>query len=136
MLCAFIDISWSPGKGRYTWTAGDIYEGNYEASAKTDPEGRYTWSDGSEYVGPWRNNKPNGEGELIFSPVKPEASYIGGFVDGELTGNGTLVFEDGCIYDGSISKGLFEGNGTIKYLKANDGTAVYKYSGETSIYSS
>ena len=103
------------------------------ASAKSDPHGKYSWSDGTKYFGPWSDNKPNGIGELIFSPERPEAMYKGDFVNGDLTGKCRLFFEDGCSYEGQILGGVFEGSGTIKYSKTKNETSVYRYTGNQPI---
>ena len=48
--------------GKYRFTNGDIYEGNFK-NGNREGEGIYTWTDNSYYKGEWLNDKMNGYGE-------------------------------------------------------------------------
>ena len=41
--------------------------------------------------------------------------YEGDFIDGEKTGSGKMIFDDGTIYEGNFSKGEFNGKGKITW---------------------
>lgn len=52
----------SSNLGKYRFTNGDIYEGNF-SNGNREGEGTYTWTDDSYYRGEWLSDKMNGYGE-------------------------------------------------------------------------
>ena len=117
-------------EGKVTKQNGDIYVGqtsNWEYNGK----GSFTSADGWSYEGEWAHDKPNGQGEMI---TKDHTRYIGGFKDGDpvtakmitsnclkgdcYSGYGILVTDEGT-YKGNFSMGLFDGEGTMKYVNGD-----------------
>ena len=52
------------GKGLYTWSNGDRYEGSFWLD-KREGEGILYYSSGGRYEGYWKNDKKEGEGVLF-----------------------------------------------------------------------
>ena len=56
------------GKGIYTDTDGDVYEGEYEDDIKSGT-GTYTYADGDKYIGQFKNNDINGKEIMTYSTL-------------------------------------------------------------------
>jgi antitoxin component YwqK of YwqJK toxin-antitoxin module len=106
------------GKGIYTWTSGERYEGNFKddkfngygieyypsgkklfegnyKNGKFNGQGTYFWEDGSKYVGNFKNSKFNGYG-IEYYPSGGK-SIEGNFKNEKLNGQVTSYNEDGSI---------------------------------------
>lgn len=57
------------GCGKYTWTNGKIYEGEW-ANNKMSGQGKMTWPDGKLYEGGFLKDKKHGQGKLIAKDGK------------------------------------------------------------------
>ena len=53
------------GKGRFTYSNGDVYEGDY-ANDKRHGHGVFTYYDGDKYEGEWKNGKIEGYGVYTY----------------------------------------------------------------------
>ena len=60
-------------------------------------KGKYTWSDGTVFEGNWEGEKMTGKGLIVWSSG---AQYEGEISGGYLDGYGTLTTSAGCIYRG------------------------------------
>ena len=72
------------GKGVYTYSNGDKYEGDWFNGYKPG-KGVYTYSNGDKYEGDWVNNQRTGNGVYNFSDG---SSYKGEFLEDKLNGKG------------------------------------------------
>ncbi|XP_058191801.1 phosphatidylinositol 4-phosphate 5-kinase 8 isoform X2 [Rhododendron vialii] len=109
---------------------GDSYVGNFKGIFP-HRRGRYTWSDGTVYEGEWEEGKMTGKGQ-IFWPSG--ATYEGDFSGGYLHGFGTLTCSDGSIYRGDWRMNVQHGLGRKEYCNSDvyDGSwkeGVYEGSG-------
>jgi hypothetical protein len=58
-----------------------------------------------KYEGEWKDGQYNGRGRLDDELGK--FTYIGEFVEGQMTGKGTMKFPDGTVRTGIFEKGEF-----------------------------
>jgi hypothetical protein len=78
------------GKGKYTYSDGDVYEGGW-VKGDRHGKGKLTLSDGDVWEGNFVNDKMNGKGKI----TKTDGSVLEcNFVDGLITGNATYTFPD------------------------------------------
>ncbi|KAL0412738.1 UNVERIFIED_CONTAM: Phosphatidylinositol 4-phosphate 5-kinase [Sesamum radiatum] len=75
-------------------------------------KGKYAWSDGTVYEGDWEEGKMTGKGK-IFWPS--QVTYEGDFSGGYLHGFGTFIDSDGSIYKGSLKMNSQHGIGRKEY---------------------
>jgi hypothetical protein len=69
------------GYGKYTWTNGKIYEGEWLEN-KMSGEGKMSWPDGKMYEGGFLLDKKHGKGKLTFPGGK---TTEGTWSDGKLS---------------------------------------------------
>lgn len=99
------------GKGFFTYSNGDRYEGGYKEGAKHG-KGVFTYADGRSYDGEFEDDMRCGRG--VFH-------YLNGDVyDGEWKGNlkhgqGVFFYKSGDRYEGSYSNSLKDGHGTFYF---------------------
>ena len=62
------------------------------------------------YTGEWKDNKPNGQGMMIFTDGM---FYEGEFKDGQCNGQGTLTYANGDVYEGEWKDSRCNGQGTM-----------------------
>ncbi len=99
------------GKGVFTYSNGDRYEGGYKEGAKHG-KGVFTYADGRSYEGDYEDDMRCGKG--IFR-------YTNGDVyDGEWSGNikngsGVFTYSNGDRYEGGYSDSLKQGHGMYYY---------------------
>lgn len=81
------------------------------------------YSDSSVYSGYYKDGVPNGYGIFIRKIDKYEGDFVNGLPDGKgkftITAEGDDDSEVGDLYDGSWSKGYFNGYGIIFYTRGN-----------------
>lgn len=94
---------------------GDIYVGNF-AGLVPHGFGKYMWTDGTLYCGEWDANKMTGKG-LIQWPSG--ASYDGDVCGGFIDGTGTFKGVDGSVYKGSWRMNKKHGMGTMFYANSD-----------------
>lgn len=83
------------GFGTYSrFMSDEKYTGNW-VNDKRHGKGTSILCDDSSYEGEWINDKKHGFGKLVFR----NTIYEGEFVDGILTGKGTLTYENGDKYE-------------------------------------
>ncbi len=66
------------------------------------------------YIGEYKDDKPHGSGKMIFAKTDERKSYKGQWAEGVFDGKGTLVYNDGSMYQGEFKDGLMCG-GTYIY---------------------
>ena len=103
------------GTGRVEFFDGRLYEGTLEAGRKVG-RGLYVWSDGQRYAGNWRDDLPDGEGEL--TGAKGE-TYAGEFRIGKRVGKGRMVYADKTEYSGQWQDDKPNGEGTFRFLNGD-----------------
>ncbi|XP_057977667.1 phosphatidylinositol 4-phosphate 5-kinase 8-like isoform X2 [Malania oleifera] len=117
---------------------GDVYLGSFRGLLPHS-KGKYTWSDGTVYDGDWEEGKMTGKGQIFWSSG---ATYEGDFSGGYLHGSGTYTKSDGSnyrgvwrmniqhgfgrkqysnsdVYEGSWKEGVFEGSGRYDWSTGN-----------------
>ncbi|KAL6517710.1 hypothetical protein OROMI_033411 [Orobanche minor] len=91
---------------------GDMYVGNLRGMI-AHGKGKYKWSDGTVYDGDWEEGRMTGKGK-IFWPTS-QTTYDGDFSAGYLNGFGTYIGSDGSIYKGSWKMSSQHGIGRKQY---------------------
>ena len=85
---------------------------NLESSdAPTQPpaDGHGAWDYGNySYTGMFKNGQWNGLGELTWSGNDLGHKYVGNFINGERTGQGTYYFPDGTTQVGMFENGIYQ----------------------------
>jgi hypothetical protein len=85
------------GKGRFVWSNGDTYEGDFLGGTRTG-KGMFRWVNGDTYEGEFLNGARTGKGAIRWANGE---RYEGEFLDGHMEGIGTHYSDDGkTIYDG------------------------------------
>ncbi|KZV26185.1 phosphatidylinositol 4-phosphate 5-kinase 9 [Dorcoceras hygrometricum] len=90
---------------------GESYSGSILGS-KPEGLGKYAWSDGSEYEGEWRHGMRQGYGKLKWPSG---ALYEGEFSGNYMHGTGTYTRSDGMTYKGRWRLNLKHGLGFQSY---------------------
>jgi len=101
------------GKGKFTWTTGEVYEGDFLKSERTG-KGKFTWASGNVYEGDWFKDEQVGKGKFTWAGGE---FYEGEFLKNERTGNGTFSWTSGDSYEGDWLNGELTGN--RKYMFSN-----------------
>ncbi|XP_040377861.1 phosphatidylinositol 4-phosphate 5-kinase 1 isoform X2 [Oryza brachyantha] len=124
---------------------GDIYVGSFDGLVPHGP-GKYMWTDGALYDGEWDKSKMTGRGLIQWpSGASYEGDFRGGFIDGTGTfkgvdgsvykgswrmnkkhGIGTMVYSNSDIYEGLWNEGLPDGLGTYTWADGNIYTGRWK----------
>jgi TPR repeat protein len=81
------------------------------SDAPTQPptDGHGAWDYGNySYTGMFKNGQWNGLGELTWSGNDLGHKYVGNFVNGERTGQGTYYFPDGTTQVGIFENGIYQ----------------------------
>lgn len=131
--CVYGDCS--NGYGKYEWSNGDYYIGNF-MSSKPQGKGSFYYKSGSKYIGEFKNGKRHGTGTYTWYYGK---KHTGQWMDDKQSGQGTLYLADGTIKSGVWKDGEYQGKideatGCI-FGDCNDGFGTYvwpsgeKYSG-------
>lgn len=146
------------GNGKYTWSDGSVYEGDWidgkmtgkgiliwPSGAKYEGEfsgnylhghGTFTKSNGCVYTGGWRMNAHHGIGRKVYSNSDV---YEGLWKEGIREGSGKFTWNDGSIYIGNWKKGKIDGRGIMKWFNGDvfdgcwlnglrQGSGVYRFS--------
>ena len=92
-----------------------MYVGNFKG-VLPHGKGKYTWSDGTIYEGDWEDGKITGKGQIIWSSG---AQYEGDFAGGYIHGFGTFTGSDGSIYRGSWRMNVLHGVGKKQYCNSD-----------------
>jgi len=109
------------GKGKLTYSDGDVYEGDWVDGERTG-KGKMTYADDKVYdryvyEGDWVNDEPNGKGKMTWADddVYDRYVYEGDFVDGKLNGKGKMTWTDGRVYEGDFVDGKLNGKGKMTW---------------------
>jgi hypothetical protein len=105
------------GKGKYSWSSGEVYEGFWNDDNKNG-WGINTWPSGEVYDGEWAGDIKNGRGKQTFPNGQV---YDGEWKDGKKNGRGIYTWPDGAVYDGEWKDDKQNGKGIYTW---SDG-AVY-----------
>ncbi|MBR6070148.1 MAG: hypothetical protein IKP78_06125 [Ruminococcus sp.] len=103
------------GKGVFSYTNGDRYEGGYNEGLKHG-KGVFTWADGMCYDGEYENDMRSGKG--IFRYTNGDV-YEGEWKDNVKNGQGIFYYKNGDRYEGGYSNSLKEGHGVYYYQNGN-----------------
>jgi hypothetical protein len=60
------------GKGKITWSVGDVYEGEWKDGKRTG-KGKCTWPDGSVYEGEFKGGNSHGQGTKTYRDGRRES---------------------------------------------------------------
>lgn len=101
--------------GKFIFSNGDIYEGEYDQNQAGDlvrqGNGTLTCKDGVVYEGNWSDDRMNGQGSYQHpSGMK----YEGEFVNGKFEGTGKYTWPDGFCYEGDFKGSKLSGRGYLK----------------------
>lgn len=86
------------GKGKYTWSNGNIYEGDF-VEGKCTGTGKYIFANGNLYEGGFENGQRTGYGKL--TRINGEI-YEGDWADDKKNGKGKYTWPDGFVYEGEF----------------------------------
>ncbi|KAL7449741.1 hypothetical protein ACHAWC_001772 [Mediolabrus comicus] len=95
------------GHGKYAWTDGSVYEGDWLAD-KMHGKGKFTWANGDVYDGEFQDNSRNGKGKYTYAHGDV---YDGEFLDDLRSGKGKYTWADGRVYDGDFLADKRHGKG-------------------------
>lgn len=99
------------GKGTLINTKGESFTGDFE-NGKKKGKGKETTRQ-FIYEGEYANNAMNGKGVIEF--LEEKNKYIGDFLNNELTGTGTYIWDSGEKYEGTLLKGNYHGKGVFSW---------------------
>ncbi|KAJ1435008.1 Phosphatidylinositol-4-phosphate 5-kinase, core [Sesbania bispinosa] len=102
---------------------GDVYIGKIKGTLPHE-KGKYTWSDGTVYEGDWEGDKMTGKGLIVWS--SGAFQYEGEFSGGYLNGYGTLRTSSGCIYRGGWRMNAQHGIGRKEYSNSDIYEGLWK----------
>ncbi len=69
------------------------------------------WGTSITYTGEINNGKPNGFGVAVYDKNATAIRYVGDFVDGVMSGKGTMTFKNGAFLSGDWKNGKMNGKG-------------------------
>lgn len=90
------------GNGTFVYPSGDIFSGTFVGGMPA--KGKYKWTNGNIYEGEYLNGKRNGRGKYTW--VNGD-TYEGEFVNGKITGNGIMI-RNGIIQKGYFENGVLK----------------------------
>jgi 1-phosphatidylinositol-4-phosphate 5-kinase len=99
------------GQGKTVWPSGVTYEGEY-SGGYIYGEGTYTGTDNIIYKGRWKFNRKHGLGCQTY----PNGDiFEGSWIQGEIEGHGKYTWADGNTYLGNMKNGKMSGKGTLTW---------------------
>ncbi|MCB9201736.1 MAG: hypothetical protein H6604_01625 [Flavobacteriales bacterium] len=106
------------GFNKYTYSNGDVYEGNWVENKKQG-FGKYTSaSTGDVYEGNWVDDIRSGQGKLTWKDGK---TFVGNFENNMPKGEGKMIYADGTEQDGVFENGIFKTEvPTLDYNEVQD----------------
>lgn len=110
------------GKGCFTDTYGNMFEGVYENGLLTG-EGTVSYADGSSFNGNFSGGLFEGYGEITHADG---SSYRGFYSAGEKSGYGELTYTDGSVYKGDFLRDMRHGNGEYRFSSGDVYTGEFK----------
>ena len=109
------------GNGKLLWPDGRIYEGEFRADA-IEGQGTMIWPAGTDL----RSQAGTDQKVKTKLSMKIMNTYQGRFRNGLFSGEGTLKFANGVVYQGKFKCGRYHGLGKIDMSAINQG----QYSGQ------
>jgi hypothetical protein len=103
------NVRWHACQGRYTWTNGDVYVGEW-LDDKRHGQGSDTFASGHRYTGGFADGKRHGSGTYTFPNGE---RYVGEWRDGERQGVGANIFPNGERHVGAWREGKRHGPGIV-----------------------
>ncbi len=85
--------------------------------------GTYTWADGDKYIGTFTDGQLTGNGTYLFNLTKSALKYEGEFKDWKRHKYGTLYWRNGERYEGTWENDQQNGLGT---QFASNGSIIYR----------
>ncbi|XP_065875506.1 phosphatidylinositol 4-phosphate 5-kinase 1-like [Euphorbia lathyris] len=110
------------GKGKYLWSDGCMYEGDWERG-RACGKGKFSWPSGATYEGHYKDGRMNGYGTLIGVDAD---LYKGHWLSDKKHGFGEKFYANGDVYKGSWSSNLQHGEGKYKWSNGNEYTGHWK----------
>lgn len=125
------------GQGIFYYVDGKPYKGGEFVGGILQGKGWFYESNGVKYKGEFKNDLPDGEGEVYYP--NGQLSYKGTFAKGSFSGQGVIYFINGNkLYEGMFADGKYSGRGV---MYREDGSKMYegdfldeKYNGEGRLY--
>lgn len=102
------------GNGEFRASDGSVLSGEFQKYSLKN--GTYTYTDGKQTI--TRYIKKGKLTSQVHITVEGN-NYDGSIKDGELEGNGYIVYANGDIYDGTLSGGLKSGTGTYTWTSGD-----------------
>ncbi len=91
--------------------------------ARTTADGQvWEFENGDTYRGGWTDNRPNGEGEMLY---RNGNRYVGQWKDGQRNGKGQLFYRSGSYYKGNWANDKREGKGFMQNRNGERYVGVY-----------
>ena len=100
------------GFGKYFYSSGDIYEGNW-TNDKQDGSGKLSLKDGAEVEGKWKEGELSNDKNNII--IYDNGKYVGTLENGHRNGMGIFYYANGDVYDGEWQNDEKRGKGTYRY---------------------
>ena len=109
-----------------------VYEGEGTLfTKKRHGKGKMTYTNGDVYEGEWKDDKRCGMGELYRKKIVGTSySYKGEWSNDKLNGHGTYT-DNYTTYEGEFKNGEYDGQGTL--TKKSNGVVIYTYTGSFSM---
>ncbi len=121
------------GKGIFYYARNNendrgIYEGDWK-NDRIDGKGKMTWSTGEIYEGDWKNDMKEGLG--IQYNINNSKEYEGSYKNGLFEGKGVYYYDDGNRYEGDWKNNKRDGDGIMYYQ--NGGKSMGKFLNDSPI---
>ena len=118
---------WKPdGYGTGHYYTGETYTGGWK-DGKLSGRGRYTFTDGQFYDGEFENDDFISGTALVY--FEDGARYEGGIRDYLLHGHGKYRIADGTVYEGEFRDNKLRGQFTVTYPSGETETKVFGEAG-------
>ncbi|XP_022993175.1 phosphatidylinositol 4-phosphate 5-kinase 1-like [Cucurbita maxima] len=110
------------GSGKYLWTDGCMYEGEWKRG-KASGKGKFSWPSGATYEGEFRSGRMEGTGTFIGSDGD---TYRGSWCADRKHGFGQKRYANGDFYDGTWKRNVQDGNGRYVWKNGNEYVGEWK----------
>lgn len=114
------------GRGVYTWSTGQIYNGDY-VNGKRHGKGQWRSSKdltkSSSYVGEYKLDQKHGQGLYTWASGNV---YKGEYWEDERNGFGRMEWIDGSIYEGEWLNGIQHGFGKMTFPNGKIKEGIFK----------
>ncbi|CAK9327747.1 unnamed protein product [Citrullus colocynthis] len=110
------------GSGKYLWTDGCMYEGEWKRG-KASGKGKFSWPSGATYEGEFKSGRMEGTGTFIGSDGD---TYRGSWSADRKHGLGQKRYANGDFYDGTWKRNVQDGNGRYVWKNGNEYVGEWK----------